>query len=127
MAIFCVGQKVRCVWIDELVKYNDEPSVVWPLVGEVYTIRQKTHGPFGEPGVRLVEIINRPHFYMPRFGIFPGICEQMFPQASFRPLTETKQTVETSSSLDIFHEIVREVERTAKRPAPSKIKPPVTP
>ena len=86
-----VGQKVACIsGFTMPLKYQDE---ILPEVGEVYTISEIVDLPEGL-GLRLVEIVNKPHQYS------IGLCECCFAASAFRPVVETNIEIFTAMLTD---------------------------
>ncbi len=92
---FRVGQKVVCV--DDKPLGNEGYRAHGIYEGSVYTIRHIELCPVkNQTGVLLVEIINPTHL------ILGGEC--LFRASRFRPVVERK------TSIEIFHQIRRDVE-----------------
>lgn len=89
---FNVGQKVVCIWDG----WNFSVSVIWPLKGKIYTIREIECSDFDGFYLRFIEITN------PIIAYPDGrIEEEAFTSNFFRPLIERK------TDISIFHKILK--------------------
>jgi hypothetical protein len=95
--MFHVGQKVVCVRAD----WDDGDEIV-PVKGAVYTVRQTCEWR-GNPGIRLVEIVNEPGDYI------GGVRECSFAARAFRPVKTT--------SIDVFLKMLEPQPKKAVRHA----------
>lgn len=81
---FRVGQRVVCVNAND---WLDEEDEVFPLHGEVYTIRDIIPYADGICGLLLCEIVNRPQEYD------MGFLECTFLASRFRPIVDRKTDI----------------------------------
>ena len=75
---FRVGQKVVCISAEGFIDLGE----IFPVVREIYTIREIKDYHDGICGLRLAEIVNKPKFYR------GGVTECWFASNRFRPLVE---------------------------------------
>jgi hypothetical protein len=83
---FHVGQKVVCV--RRFTRVPDEEVI--PVLGSVYTVRSLDHDERDGLALRLVEIVNKPRFYV------EGVCECNFRASHFRPAVQPREELPES-------------------------------
>ncbi|MCK1367662.1 hypothetical protein [Bradyrhizobium sp. 62] len=107
---FRVGQKVVCVsehtCTDTRLLPGGKYVPIWPVVGEVYTVRGLTSGvPLKRPLLFLEELVN------PVATFLEGKFEMGWNPERFRPLIERK------TDISVFTEILRKATKPARTPA----------
>lgn len=92
---FFVGQKVVCVDALPVPGCGYPDREIFPIAGEIYTIREVLVNPRGLPVVYLAEIVN------PKLKYVEGYKEKWFLARRFRPATDITQ----------FHKLVEEARK----------------